>query len=141
MAIVDGNNFESKRNVRKGCQKKLFCFPNHSTCSVLFNQNYFFRGGKSVQKGLFMIISCKTCQSNHSRAAHTARVQSSVTMPSYYANNVRFLMGGIGIFLHSFLEMFYFPFFVCHSQTIIIIIYLWWCWREQVSVSITLRDG
>lgn len=40
-------------------------------------------------------------------------------------------MGGIGIFLHSFLEMFYFPFFVCHCQTIIIIIiYLWWCWRE-----------
>ncbi len=39
-------------------------------------------------------------------------------------------MGGVGIFLHLFLEMFNFPFFVCHSQTIIIIIYLWWCWRE-----------
>lgn len=37
---------------------------------------------------------------------------------------------GLGFFSIHSSKCFIFLSFVCHSQTIIIIIYLWWCWRE-----------
>jgi hypothetical protein len=46
MLIVDGKNFESKRNVRKGCQKEVVLFSQSFDMLRALQSKLFFQGWK-----------------------------------------------------------------------------------------------